>query len=141
MNIDLFATELGVMEVFASEDEICNSVLACRGGELISVIVFRGQKMQTCDSAFDEMSAALQFPYYFGNNWNAFDECLNDPDWMPRGRLVIVLTHAERLFAQEKLQEHQVKTLVKILERASVDWTTGTNGRKLELSCVLATQK
>jgi hypothetical protein len=38
----------------------------------------RGSKMQTLDALFDEFSAAWQFPYYFGYNWAAFDECLSD---------------------------------------------------------------
>lgn len=38
----------------------------------------RGKKMRTVAGVFDEFAAALQFPYYFGENKDAFDECLRD---------------------------------------------------------------
>ncbi|QWL28506.1 hypothetical protein E2R33_07785 [Rathayibacter toxicus] len=38
----------------------------------------RGGKMMTESALYDEFSAGLQFPYYFGENRNAFDECISD---------------------------------------------------------------
>ncbi|MBC7301961.1 MAG: barstar family protein [Nocardia sp.] len=40
----------------------------------------RGAKMRTVAQLFDEFAAAFQFPYYFGANKDAFDECLRDLD-------------------------------------------------------------
>jgi hypothetical protein len=40
----------------------------------------RGPKMRTTAGVFDEFAAAFQFPYYFGENKDAFDECLRDLD-------------------------------------------------------------
>ncbi|WP_067674031.1 barstar family protein [Nocardia miyunensis] len=40
----------------------------------------RGSKMRTLAGVFDEFAAAFQFPYYFGENKDAFDECLRDLD-------------------------------------------------------------
>jgi len=31
----------------------------------------------------------LKFPEYFGNNWDAFEDCLTDPDWHNRPGLLI----------------------------------------------------
>lgn len=36
----------------------------------------RGSRMRTVAALFDEFAAALQFPYYFRPNKDAFDECL-----------------------------------------------------------------
>ncbi|WP_327148320.1 barstar family protein [Nocardia sp. NBC_01329] len=38
----------------------------------------RGSRMRTVAALFDEFAAALQFPYYFRPNKDAFDECLFD---------------------------------------------------------------
>ncbi|MEV6660071.1 barstar family protein [Nocardia fluminea] len=40
----------------------------------------RAAKMRTMAELFDEFAAAFQFPYYFGANKDAFDECLRDLD-------------------------------------------------------------
>lgn len=38
----------------------------------------RGRRMPTVAALFDEFAAALQFPYYFGRNKDAFDECFGE---------------------------------------------------------------
>lgn len=36
-------------------------------------------------------SIALQFPDYFGQNWDAFDECVTNFEWLPAdGYLILV---------------------------------------------------
>jgi hypothetical protein len=51
-----------------------NAVRAMRAAGLIAVVV-RGRKMRTRNALYDELGAALQFPSYFGENWNAVHEC------------------------------------------------------------------
>jgi hypothetical protein len=65
----------------------------------LTVRTVRGRKMRTVGRLFDEMAAALQFPYYFGENWPAFDECLAEMDWLPAtvGIVVLVQEAAEVL--------------------------------------------
>ena len=48
-----------------------------------AVRVIRGVKCETLDALFNEVGAALQFPDYFGENWDALDECITDLEWMP----------------------------------------------------------
>ncbi|AJC59785.1 MULTISPECIES: barstar family protein [Streptomyces] len=40
----------------------------------------------------DRCAAALDFPAYFGHNWDALADCLTDLSWCPpaRGRLLVV---------------------------------------------------
>lgn len=59
----------------------------------LTVRSVRGRKMRTIGGLFDEMAAALQFPYYFGENWPAFDECLSDMDWLPINAGVVILVY------------------------------------------------
>lgn len=53
----------------------------------------RGHKMTTTQGLFDEFSAAMHFPYYFGENWNAFRDCLLDLEWLPGEVYGIVITN------------------------------------------------
>ncbi|MFD3706331.1 barstar family protein [Nocardia sp. NPDC058658] len=62
----------------------------------------RGAKMRTVAELFDEFAAAFQFPYYFGANKDAFDECLRDLDDFvgdAPGYVAVVRTAADLLAA------------------------------------------
>jgi RNAse (barnase) inhibitor barstar len=41
---------------------------------------------------FEILAKALDFPAYFGRNWDALEECLRDLDWLPANGYVIWLT-------------------------------------------------
>src|SRR5262249_13001237 len=75
----------------------------------LTVRTVRGRKMRTVDGLFDEMAAALQFPYYFGENWPAFNECLADMDWLPMGLgIAIVMIDAIDVLADSVWVEMEV---------------------------------
>ena len=42
------------------------------------VRLLRGRKCSESNALFNECAAALQFPYYFGENWAALNDCLYD---------------------------------------------------------------
>lgn len=72
----------------------------------LTVRAVRGRKTHTLSALFDEFSAALQFPYYFGENWSAFDECLSDLDWLSaRVGFVVVIYDADQLLQEEHPEE------------------------------------
>lgn len=82
------------------------SALAYRLPELGCVVrEVRGTKMATVSEVFDEFAAAFQFPYYFGENKNAFDECMRDLDEFvgaAKGYVVVVRDAAELLADEPK---------------------------------------
>jgi len=41
----------------------------------------------------DELCLRLQFPDYFGDNWDALEECIRDLSWLPRG--LVALSHKD----------------------------------------------
>ncbi|MET8797320.1 barstar family protein [Nocardia sp. NPDC004568] len=61
----------------------------------------RGSRMRTVAGLFDEFAAALQFPYYFRPNKDAFDECLfNLEDLLGDATgYVVAVRDAEQLLA------------------------------------------
>lgn len=56
----------------------------------MSVRHLRGWKMKTSQAFFDEFAAALQFTYYFGENWNAFHDCFEDMEWLPESAAIVI---------------------------------------------------
>jgi len=64
-----------------TESDFYNICLSYLHKKRSIVRYLRGQKCTRKNNFFDEFAAALQFPYYFGQNWDAFDECINDLSW------------------------------------------------------------
>ncbi|MBF6172538.1 barstar family protein [Nocardia blacklockiae] len=82
----------------------------------------RGTRMTTTAGVFDEFAAAFQFPYYFGENKDAFDESLRDlDDFVGRGRgYVVVVRDADRLLAD---QPEQRKWFAEAMRDAAAYWS------------------
>lgn len=59
----------------------------------------RGAKSRLTQGFFDEIAAALQFPYYFGENWHALDDCLLDLAWLPAQAYLLVVGNADEWLA------------------------------------------
>jgi hypothetical protein len=81
-----------------------------------AVRIVRGRKSQSLDAFFDESAAALQFPYYFGENWNAFDEVINELSWMPAEGYVFFFSSADLLLCAATANDFRllVETLCEV---------------------------
>lgn len=101
-----------------------NSALGFAGEQTSSaagtiVRMVRGARCATPQAVFQEWAAALQFPYYFGENWDAFDECLVDLDWLPGRCYVLVVTEVDMVLARDP---SDFKTFVEVLKSAHEQW-------------------
>jgi hypothetical protein len=65
------------------------------------------------------ISAALEFPSYFGMNWDALEECLTDLEWMPYEGYVIVV-RAVKAFSTKAPAEF--RTALAIFKTAVKYW-------------------
>jgi hypothetical protein len=75
--------------------------------------------MTDLDGRFREFVRGLEFPEYFGWNWPAFAECLNDLAWLPAKSYVLVVIDADRLLIDDI---DEVPTLHRHLESAGRRW-------------------
>ena len=77
------------------------SSLRYRWPDGVIVREVRGPAMRTVAGIFSEFAAAFQFPYYFGHNKDAFDECMRDLDEFvgPASRYLVVVREAAELLA------------------------------------------
>ena len=80
----------------------------------------RGGKMQTVEGMHDEISAALQFPWYYGENWAALEECINDLSWLPGEAYILIFTDAEQLLTKE--DDEVFGIFIGILNDAAAMW-------------------
>lgn len=91
-------------------------------GAGLTVRVVRGRKMARFEGLMDEFAAALQFPYYFGENWPAFQECLEDMDWLTAGKgIVVAVTDAAAVLSEEPVAD--LATLVESFVRAAATYS------------------
>jgi RNAse (barnase) inhibitor barstar len=95
-------------------------------GRQAIVRVIRGAKSRSAADFFNECGAALQFPDYFGENWDALDECLRDLEWLPGDAYLLVLTDADLVLDRDA---DQFGTLLKVLENAANEWATAQDSQ------------
>jgi barstar (barnase inhibitor) len=71
----------------ARADEI---VKATRGSGLQVVRIAGSEKT----SLLENIATALAFPEWFGQNWDALEDCLTDLSWNPAGGYVLIFENA-----------------------------------------------
>jgi RNAse (barnase) inhibitor barstar len=104
---------------------ICNAtdgfskklIQECPGSFVVARIP--GEKCETKEDLFTHFGSTLKFPNYFGKNWNAFEECIRDLEWLPAGGYVIVIDRAERLLI---VNESDYRLFVDIMQKAGREW-------------------
>ncbi|MBW3570984.1 MAG: barstar family protein [Gemmatimonadetes bacterium] len=77
------------------------------------------------------MAERLDFPAYFGYNWDALSDCLKDLAWVQERRVVLVHASLPR-----RLGEADLKTYLDVLADAVLDWRE--SGEAHELIVVFA---
>lgn len=65
----------------------------------------------------DAVAEAMNFPKYFGENWNALSDCLRDFNWIEETNILIV--HKE----VPNLENEQLSVYIDILKDSVSDWT------------------
>ena len=69
----------------------------------------------------DEFARALDFPQYFGRNWDALEDCLTDLEWLSAEAFVLIITNADQLL---KKSPGELKTLAGILSAVASHWAS-----------------
>ena len=69
-------------------------------GQAFALRWLRGSRMRSLEGFHDEAAAALQFPPHYGGGWDAFNDCLNDLEWMEGQGFVFLLLEADQVLAE-----------------------------------------
>lgn len=78
-----------------------------------------GRQVRSKASFLDAIAASMDFPAYFGHNWDAFEEMINDLTWAPAAGYVLLYDHLWR-FACERPDDWAVARA--ILQAACDQW-------------------
>ncbi len=100
IDVSAFSFDAAALNLNVATD-FCASIPAGLGGK---------------DRLLAGVSDALQFPAYFGANWDALDECLRDLSWLPQRRIIILHLDLPALPATEAI------TYLELLTSCIRDW-------------------
>lgn len=70
--------------------------------------------------ALKSFAKTLKFPTYFGENWDALDECLSDLDWLDAPGWMLIVTGAGKFAA---VDEESLVTILDVLNSAAEYWS------------------
>lgn len=71
------------------------------------------------DDALERIARGLRFPEWFGGNWDALNDSVNDLSWWPAPGYLLLIEHAG---AWQSQYSEEAATLIEILNDAAQDW-------------------
>lgn len=92
----------------------------------LTVKTLNGRACRTKDGLLKEIAVTLAFPDYFGENWDALEECLCDLSWVAGTGHLLVIEQAEALLAGA---DKDYRTFISILRTTGVYWASNEAGR------------
>jgi hypothetical protein len=91
----------------------------------VHVVEISGREGRTKRDLLAVAARALRFPDYFGENWDAFEECLRDLEWLPARAYVVGVSDVDQLLAES---EPDRRTFFDIVETAGAFWAARAPG-------------
>jgi hypothetical protein len=82
-----------------------------------------GREIRDKQSFLRKVAEVMQFPDYFGYNWDALWDCITDLDWCPAARYILIYDYPE---AFSKAEPEEWKMANDIL-RSAVEYWQGTD--------------
>lgn len=92
--------------------------------ERFVVRLIRGHRACDKTSLLCETAAAMQFPHYFGNNFDAMDECLADLLWPDACTIIVVLANA---VVAAKNSDTEFRTYLEVWR----DWVESSTSKRV----------
>lgn len=99
-------------------------------GALVEVRFLRGKKMRTKEGLLDEFAAALQFPCYFGENWDALRDSLSMLPLLQSGSVLVCVWDATEVLKSSTPEDRE--TLGRVIEQVKADRSVKSSGHTLQ---------
>ena len=86
------------------------------------IAVVRGKRMKNKERLLDEFASAFQFPDYFGENWDALDDCITDFSWLKEKKYVLVIADLNLVLSEIPNKYEIRKIFIDLLKTAKEYW-------------------
>lgn len=83
-----------------------------------------GKDCLSTKALFKTFSKKLAFPDYFGKNWDAFNECINDLEWLDYSQYVVFFKNFEQTLTKNN---DELAIFLNIIEEAIQEWAEGVD--------------
>ena len=80
-----------------------------------------GELIKNKQDILETFKQIFQFPDYFGYNWDALEECINDLNWLNSKAYLLILINPDKM----QLTEEDFQLLFSILLNSANNWKQG----------------
>jgi RNAse (barnase) inhibitor barstar len=77
------------------------------------------EHIESKEAFLAQVARALHFPVWFGDNWDALEDCLTDLSWIDAASYVVILAHADPFRTSD---ETGFLTALRIFQSAAEYW-------------------
>ncbi|MGM7636578.1 barstar family protein [Bacillus sp. Hm123] len=123
VSIDFTKLENSAIRILSTSD--VQSLEILNNKELkneLNIILIDGGKCVDKWGLFEEFKIKMNFPDYFTDNWDGFDECINDLDWLPNKGFLLVFDNSECILSAQK---EELLTFFEIMNATIQEWKDG----------------
>ena len=99
---------------------ILNTVSDKYSTEKTLVAIIDGEHTDTLEKFYSSIASQLKFPDNFGNNFDAFDEMINDLDWLEEDHIYLIFRNYDDFLSEENDEGREI--LLTILDDAASEW-------------------
>jgi hypothetical protein len=108
----------GRVHVTQSKEDL-ESFRAAVSDEALGLFELDGNRARSKGDLLDQLADVMSFASYFGNNWDAFEECVNDLSWKSAPGYVLIILDA---FSLVQHLPEEARTAIWILVLAVRNW-------------------
>ena len=110
---------------------ILDSVSTKHSTEKILVVVIDGEQVDTLEKFYEQLISQLDLNDDFGRNLDAFDEMINDLDWLEQNNIHLVFKNYDDFLSEENDESREI--ILTILDDAAAEWKRDADTKKLKM--------
>ena len=110
-------TAPGIYKTHFTDSELYTVMWSAEHNEDAFVCYLSGAWCETEPDFLHMIAVAMRFPGYYGENWNACDECITDLEWLKFSRILIVIDDFEKVFKRENSKDKRKEHLIVFFKR------------------------
>jgi RNAse (barnase) inhibitor barstar len=110
---------------------ILNSLSDKHSTEKTLVVVIDGEQIDTLNKFYEQLIVQLKLDDDFGRNLDAFDEMINDLDWLDEKYIHLVFRNYDEFLSEENDESREI--ILTILDDAAAEWKRDEDTKKLRM--------